>query len=237
MHGSTVFLIAFFTSVLTAGGTVYAIERFDVFHRQAAPVADTIVPNLLGFSEADARANVQASHLTLLVASREPSADAKPGSIVRQSIPAGQHVPREHPVSVVLAEELPKTPMVTGLSVPDATRLLEERGYKLQAGTPVANEKLPAGQILSQTPPAGTPLEKGKPISVEVSAGAEDVAVPKLVGQSVNNAKAALTKLGLEAEVRWVSLAETPTFVVLSQKPKPNEKVKRGAKIELTANQ
>jgi hypothetical protein len=37
--------------------------------------------------------------------------------------------------------------------------------------------------------------------------------------------------------VRWVSLAETPTFIVLNQKPKPNEKVKPGTKIEVVANQ
>jgi len=238
MHGSTVFLIAFFTSVLTAGGTVYAIERFDVFHKQPPPpVAETVVPNLIGFSEADARANAQATHITLLVASHEPSAEAKPGSIVRQSIPAGQHIPREHPISVVVAEELPKIPAVTGLSVAEATKRLEEKGYKLQAGTPVASDSVPSGQIIGQTPPAETPLEKGKTVSVQVSAGAGEVAVPKLVGQPINNAKAALAKLGLEAEVRWVSLAETPTFVVLNQKPKPNEKVKPGTKIELTANQ
>jgi eukaryotic-like serine/threonine-protein kinase len=237
MHGSTVFLIAFFTALTTAAGTVYAIERFDILHKQAPPVADTIVPALHGFSEADARANAQASHITLLVASREPSADVKPGSIVRQSIPAGQHVPREHPVSVVLAEELPKLPAVTGLTLADATQRLEDKGYKLQAGAPLANATVPLGQIVSQTPPADTPLEKGKTVSVQVSAGAEEVAVPKLVGLSINNAKAELEKLGLESALRWVSLAETPTFVVLNQKPKPNEKVKPGTKIELTANQ
>jgi eukaryotic-like serine/threonine-protein kinase len=237
MHGSTVFLIAFFTSVFTAGGTVYAIDRFNILHHEAPPVPEAIVPDLRGFTEADARANAQASHITLLVASHEPSSDAKPGTIVRQSVPAGQHVPHEHPVSVVIADELPKVPSVTGLSVVDATKRLEEKGYKLQASAPVANATVPEGQIIAQAPPAETPAEKGKTVTVQVSAGAEDVAVPKVMGLSVKNAQAALEKLGLDADVHWVSLAETPTFVVLNQKPKPAEKVKPGTKVELTANQ
>jgi serine/threonine-protein kinase len=238
MHGSTVFLIAFFTSIFTAGGTVFAIDRLNILHKDApAPVAETVVPDLHGFTEADARANAQASHITLLVGSHEPSADVKPGTIIRQSIPAGQHVPKEHPVSVVLADELPKVPTVTGLSVVDATKRLEEKGYKLQAGAPVANATVPEGQIIAQDPPPETPADKGKTVTVQVSAGAAEVAVPKVMGLSVNNAKAALEKVGLEPNVRWVSLAETATFVVLNQNPKPNEKVKPGTKVDVTANQ
>lgn len=236
MHGSTVFLIAFFTSIATAFGTVYAIERADVFHRQAA-VVETVVPDLRGFSEADARANAQASHISLLIGGREASPDAKPGSVVRQSIPAGQHVPREHPVTIVIADELPKLPSVTGLSLADATKRLEEKGYKVQAGSPAPNPTVAAGMIVSQTPAADSPLEKGKTVSVEVSAGVGEVEVPKLIGLSLNNAKATVEKAGLVAEMRWVSLAETPTFVVLNQKPKASEKVKPGSKVELTANQ
>ena len=101
MHSSTAFLMAFFTSVATATCTVYAIERFNLLHKQEPAVVETVVPDLRGFSEADARTNTQASHLALLVASHEPSADAKPGTVIRQSVPAGQHVPREHPVSVI----------------------------------------------------------------------------------------------------------------------------------------
>lgn len=237
MHGSTVFLIAFFTSLVTALGSVYAVERFNVFHNQPVPVADTVVPDLRGFPEADARANAQASHITLLVGSREPSADTKPGSIIRQSIPAGQRVPRDHPMSVVIADELPKVPSVTGMTVADATKRLDDKGYKIQASAPIANATVPEGQIISQLPAADTPTEKGKAVTVQVSAGAEDVEVPKVMGLSVNNAKTALEKIGLEADVHWVSLAETPTFIVLNQKPKPKEKVKPGTKIEVTANQ
>ncbi len=238
MHGSTVFLIAFFTSIATAAGTVFAIEKFDLLHREPPAAApDAIVPDLRGFTEADARANAQASNITLLVASREPSSEVKPGSIIRQSIPAGQRVPQKHPMSVVLADELPKVPSVTGLSVVEASKRLEEKGYKLEASPPIAHATVAEGQIISQTPAGDTPTEKGKAVAVQVSSGPGEVTVPKVMGLSIPNAKTALEKLGLEAQVRWVSLAETPTYIVLNQKPKPNEKVKPGTKIEVVANQ
>jgi serine/threonine-protein kinase len=239
MHGSTVFLVAFLTSAVTATGTVYLVERNNLFNlrAEAAPVIETVVPDLKGFAEADARANAQASHITLIVQSKEPSPDAKPGSVIRQSIPAGQKVPRQHPVSVVLADELPKVPALKGLVLVEATKRAEERGYKLEAGGNVPDANVPEGRVASQTPDPEAALEKGKTISVQLSSGPGEGPIPKVIGLSVANAKKAIEKAGFEASVRWVSLAETPTYVVLNQKPPPNEKAKAGAKVEIVVNQ
>jgi len=139
-------------------------------------------------------------------------------------------------VSVVIADAPPKVPTLAGLTVADATKRAEEAGYKLLAAAPVADAKVPAGQIVRQSPDADTVLDKGKSISVDVSAGPGDVAVPKLAGFSVNKAKAELEKIGLEATFRWVSLAETATYVVLNQNPTPGGKVAPGSKVELVVN-
>ncbi len=236
MHASTAFLIAFFTSVATSAGTVYVVERFDLMKKQAAPVAESVVPDLKGLSETDARANAQSAKIVLLVGSREPSADAKPGAVVRQSTPAGQRVPQHHPVSVVLADALPKIPTVTGLTFADATKKLEALGYKVAQGAPVADLEAPAGQVVSQTPAADTEAEKGKAVTLVLSTGPGDVVVPKLAGFALAKAKTEIEKLGLKPVVRWVSLAETATYVVLNQKPVALEKVKPGAEVEIVVN-
>jgi serine/threonine-protein kinase len=236
MHASTAFLIAFFTSIATSAGTVYVVERFDLMKKPAVQVAETIVPDFKGLSETDARANAQSSKVVLLVASREPSADAKPGAVVRQSVPAGQRVPQQHAVSVVLAEELPKIPAVTGLTFADATKKLEGLGYKVAQGTPVADLQAPAGQVVSQTPAADAPGEKGKTVTLVLSTGPGDVVVPKLSGFALAKAKTEIEKLGLKPVIRWVSLAETATYVVLNQKPVALEKVKPGAEVEIVVN-
>jgi eukaryotic-like serine/threonine-protein kinase len=235
MHASTAFLIAFFTSVATSAGTVYVVERFNLMQKEVqAP--ESVVPDLRGLSEADARANAQLSKVVLLVGTREPSVEAKPGSVLRQSIPAGQRVPQQHPVSVVIAESLPKVPTVTGLTLADATKRLEELGYKIAQGETAADAQAPAGHVLRQDPAADSPAEKGKVVKVVLSTGPGEVVVPKLAGFSLAKAKTEIETLGLKPVVRWVSLAETATYVVLNQKPAANEKAKAGSDVEVVVN-
>jgi eukaryotic-like serine/threonine-protein kinase len=235
MHGSTVVLIAILTSAVTSVGSVYLVQRFDLFPKKVE-IVQTAVPDLKGLPEADARANAQAAKLALIVSSREPSGDVKAGSVIRQSIPAGQRVPHDHPVTVVIAEELPKVPVVTGMKLADAKALLAKQEYSLKVKGTVADAGAPEGTVVSQTPAAESGLAKGSTVSVELSAAAAEVDVPKLSGLSVKKAQEAVEKLGLTLEVRWVAMAETATFVVLNQKPPAGQKLKPGDKIEITVN-
>ena len=233
MHGSTVILVAFLTSAITTAGTVYVVERYGILPARAQAIPDSTVPDLHGMSESDARSNANAAHVSLFIASREPSSDAKPGTVLRQSFAPGQHVPRDHSVSVVVAEEVPKVPNVTNLTVVDATARLEQRGYTLQVGGTVPDVKVPLGSIVSQSPKADAVQAKGATVTVDVSSGPGDIEVPKLVGLGLAQAKTDLEKLGAKPDVRWVAMAETPTYVVLSQKPAPGVKVKPGSEIQL----
>jgi serine/threonine-protein kinase len=235
MHGSTVVLISILTSAVTSIGSVYLVQRFDVFPKKVE-VVQTTVPDLKGLPEADARANAQAAKLALIVSSREPSADVKAGSVIRQSIPAGQRVPHDHPVTVVLAEDLPKVPVVTGLKLEDAKALAEKQGYTLKVKGSVADAGAAEGTIVTQSPASESGLAKGGAIMVELQAAASEVEVPKLAGFSVKKAEEAVQKVGLTLQVRYVSLAETATFVVLSQRPPAGQKLKPGEKIEVTVN-
>ncbi len=232
--GPSVILTAFLTAVLAAAGTVYAIERYHLLPPRGPAVVEVVVPDLRGATENDARTNANAAHVSLFVASREPSTEAKPGTVLRQSMIAGQRVPRDFPLSVVLAEEVPKVPGVTGIAVADATQRLEKAGYQLQVTATVPHPTLAQSVIIEQSPKADTVQPKGGTVMVQVSAGPGDVELPKFVGVGVNQAKTDLEKLGLKPTVRWVAMAETPTNVVLSQKPAAGEKVKPGTEIQLT---
>lgn len=235
MHGSTAFLIAFLTSALTATGTVYVIQRYKILPDASASRAEAVVPSLVGLSEADARENAKTAHLSLFVAAREPSKE-KAGSVLRQSIPPGQRVPEEHPVNVVLSAGFTKVPSVTGATVADATARITAAGYRLEVGEKVPSPTVAEGSVIDQTPPAESELEPGGVIKVRVSAGNPEVLAPKLVGLGVKTAQTEIEKLGLKPVVRWVSLAETQAFIVLSQKPPPGEKLKPGADVEIVAN-
>jgi len=235
MHGSSVFLIALLTSVASAAGTVYFIQRYNVIPPRVQAAPEAVVPDLRGVTENDARVNLSAAHLGLFVASRETSAETKANTVLRQSIAPGLHVPRDSAISVVLAEEVPKVPGVVGVSLGEATQRVEQRGFRLQVGGTMPSADAGPGLILDQSPKAETAQPKGATVIVQVSSGSGDVEMPKLLNQGINQAKTDLEKLGLKVNIRWVALAETPTYIVLNQKPAPGEKVKPGGEVTLTA--
>jgi serine/threonine-protein kinase len=237
MHGSTVFLIAFFTSILTTIGTAYVVERFDVFGAFQEQPELAEVPDLRGLTEADARENSKVQRFSLLIKGRVPSTEGKPGTVIGQSVAAGQKIPVGHPIAVTIAEEMPTAPAVIGLTVEEATTRLHALGFEVEVGEPVADATVAEGKIVTQQPAAGAALEKKGKVTVSPSSGPGEIEVPKVVGLSLNKAKTELEKAGLKVgPVRWVSIAETATFVVLNQKPEPAKKVKADTEIQLTAN-
>jgi serine/threonine-protein kinase len=235
MHGSSVFLLALLTSVASAAGTVYFIERYNVIPPRVQAAPEAIVPDLRGVGEADARVNATGAHLTLFVASREPNAEAKANTVLRQSLAPGQHAPRDSAISVVLSEDVPKVPAVVGVTLGEATQRVEQRGFHIQVGATMPSPDAGPGLILDQTPKPDTAQPKGSTVIVQVSSGAGDIEMPKLVNVGINQAKTDLEKLGLKVAIRWVAMAETPTYVVLYQKPAPGEKLKPGGEVTLTA--
>ncbi|HEX6767024.1 MAG TPA: PASTA domain-containing protein, partial [Polyangiaceae bacterium] len=100
----------------------------------------------------------------------------------------------------------------------------------------VADAGAPEGTVVTQTPASESGLAKGGAVVVELQAAASEVDVPKLSGFAVKKAQETVEKLGLTLDVRWVSMAETATYVVLNQKPAPGQKLKPGDKVEITVN-
>jgi serine/threonine-protein kinase len=237
MRAFTVFFVAFLTALPTAAGTVYVIERYGVLpRRQPVPVVqEAVIPDLGGLSEEDARRVAKSVQLTLNVLGRESSTEVKPGAVIRQSIPVGHRVPKNHAIDVVVAETLPKVPSVLGLSMTDATAALQKAGFSIKEGGAIADATLPHGTVLDQSPKADTDSPKGSVVTVQVSSGPEDVEIPKLGGLPIAKAQADLQKLGLKPVVLWAELAETQCYVVLNQKPLPGKKVKPGTEVQLTA--
>ncbi|HEU5076348.1 MAG TPA: PASTA domain-containing protein [Polyangiaceae bacterium] len=224
------------TSALTAAGTVYVLQHYDVMRGEGKQTDTVPVPQFQGLSEADARKNAEVARVAILVAGRESSDKEPEGTVLRQSIPPGQQVPPNHPVSVVLAREQVSVPELKGLTVADATLKLKEKGYELAAGESVPSVDVEAGKIIEQDPAAGSELARGQRVTVKTSSGAAEVEAPNLVGMTHEQAKAKAESLGLEAKFTWVSLAETPSYRVISQKPAPATKLKPKDALNLVVN-
>lgn len=232
MDGPAVLLLALVTSAATAAGTVYVVERYNIISRPAV-VTESAMPDLRGQAETDARLTAAGARVSVFVAAREPNAEAKPGTVVRQSVAPGHLAAIDSPVSVVLAED--RLPNVVNSPLAEAIAKLEASGYSVHVGAPAPDPKVPEGVILRQLPKADVPYAKPGIVIIQASAGPGDVELPKLLGMGITAAKTKLEDLGLKAVVRWVAMAETPTNVVLNQSPAPEKKVKPGSEVTLTA--
>ncbi|MFF8672360.1 Stk1 family PASTA domain-containing Ser/Thr kinase [Streptomyces sp. NPDC015242] len=90
------------------------------------------------------------------------------------------------------------------------------------------------GNVCSQNPTAGTDVKKGDTIELVVSTGAPKVAVPSVVGQSLDDARAKLEGDKYEFEVKTKSRVSTEDpGTVLEQDPELGAEVEKGSTITL----
>ncbi|MFJ2925137.1 Stk1 family PASTA domain-containing Ser/Thr kinase [Streptomyces massasporeus] len=91
------------------------------------------------------------------------------------------------------------------------------------------------GKVCSQDPKAGVEVNKGDTINLVVSTGAPKVAVPSVVGDQLDDAKATLEgdKYEFVVETKSKESSEEPG-TVLEQNPELGEEVEKGSTITLT---
>ncbi|HEX9638778.1 MAG TPA: PASTA domain-containing protein [Acidobacteriota bacterium] len=114
------------------------------------------------------------------------------------------------------------------LTVPDLRRLAPEQararlralGLDLQVAAEVHSDSVPRGQIVVHEPEAGAPLKPGRAVRVQVSRGAARLQVPRLVGESLRQARLVLTHSGLKlGDIAQVHSPNRPAGTVLAQEP------------------
>ncbi|EFL33439.1 serine/threonine protein kinase [Streptomyces viridochromogenes DSM 40736] len=125
-------------------------------------------------------------------------------------------------------------PNLVGETVATARQLAKNSDLKLSTtNKPCENQS--KGKICDQDPNAGVKVKKGDTINLVVSTGAPKVAVPSVVGDSLQDAKATLTgdKYQFEVKTESKESAEDPG-TVLEQNPTLGEEVEKGSTITLT---
>ncbi|MGV9920739.1 Stk1 family PASTA domain-containing Ser/Thr kinase [Streptomyces cellulosae] len=125
-------------------------------------------------------------------------------------------------------------PNFVGESKADAQKRADNTDLKLSF-TEKPCENQTKGNICEQDPEAGTKVEKGDTISLVVSTGAPKVAVPSVVGDKIEDAKAELEgdKYQFVVETKEEVSGEEPGTVI-DQDPDLGEEVEKGTTVTLT---
>jgi eukaryotic-like serine/threonine-protein kinase len=157
------------------------------------------------------------------------------GSVVGFAPPAGTALKRDQPVTVTVSKgHAPvAVPNVVGLSPEDASKNLQQLGFRVNRGADGRSADVAAGQVMAVSPaPAAGPIAYGSTVTITVSAGVPQVTVPDVRGKKVDDARQLLTDAGLEVSVQ--------TFItgrrVIQQSIDPGKVVDQGTTVTLLAS-
>jgi eukaryotic-like serine/threonine-protein kinase len=115
-----------------------------------------------------------------------------------------------------------KVPNLAGLTLTEASKQTRSLGLRLNLENRFYSPNTPPGHILAQSPAPGTTVRHQWIVRVTESLGAQQVAIPDLLGQSERTATINIRRLGLElgAIARVASPGEPG--IVIAQTPNPN---------------
>jgi beta-lactam-binding protein with PASTA domain/predicted Ser/Thr protein kinase len=137
-------------------------------------------------------------------------------------------------LSVSSGPAIRAVPSVAGLDEAEATKRLENVGFKVNVMHQFS-KSVPRGSVIGTSPPAGTQLSTLQPVTVLVSRGANTVLVPNVVGLNDQAALAALSNAGLSGTEVQKDSTE-PAGKVLNQSPGAGKRVARGSQVTIFAS-
>jgi beta-lactam-binding protein with PASTA domain len=124
-------------------------------------------------------------------------------------------------------------PAVEGQTQRQAQRALERAGFEVDVRRE-PSEDVRRGRVIETSPAQGSRAERGSTVTLTVSDGPEQVAVPDVVGESREEASDTLRDAGLEVSVERRESDEEEPGTVLEQSPAAGEEVDRGSRVTLT---
>jgi beta-lactam-binding protein with PASTA domain len=224
-------------SGLAAGGSVNLVVS-------AGPngVPKISTPNTVGLTQADAEAAITTSGLILGVENNINSDTVPVGEVISQNPVSGAQVVANTPVDLVISSGPGATtsvsvPNVVGDTQAAAASAITAVGLVVGTITNVSSNTVPIGDVISQSPVAGTSVTVGSAVDLVISSGPALIAVPNVVGLTQTSASTAITNAGLV--VGTVSLVCSRTVaagIVISESPVAGTLVAAGSTVNLVVS-
>lgn len=196
------------------------------------------MPNLVGMTPEKAEVALEELNLKMEIGESVTSDEVEKGEIAAQNPPKGEKVEKGDTITVMLSSGKPTglVPQLVGTTFvkENVEAILQANNYNL-GGVSYEESDAPEGQIINQDPGAGTEAEKGTIVNITVSKGTDKVAVPKLIGLTIDEARAEIEKAGFT--FGNPSYEESTVYaknIVMGANYSEGEKVQKGATINLT---
>jgi beta-lactam-binding protein with PASTA domain len=229
-------------SALPAGGTV--ILRIAAAPGPEPPAADTkvTVPDVVGQSIDRARSMLRDEGLEAGPVEKRPTGEAKEGTVIAQTPPAGTRLSGGKQVRLVVAvkppgPELVTVPNVVKQPLERAAQMLNDAGLQLGGEDHQPTDQARPGTVLDQKIKGDARVKRGTRVDLIVAAKPPEpqwVTVPAVVGRPLGQAVSILNHAGLQlgAEDHRPTAQASPGTVI-DQKPKGNAQAARGSRVDL----
>ena len=179
----------------SAGARVKHGERVTLI-TSLGPILVT-VPNVTGQSVANAEQALSAAGLSFAKPTYQAST-VQAGIVISTSPTPYQQWAKNKPVRLIVSAGPPLPNFVGGL-LTAAQSAASAGGYTIAPQT-LASSSQPPNTIVSQSPAAGTPISPGEIVTVTVSPGPPQVAVPDVTGMSAQQAIQTLRGAGFQVQ-------------------------------------
>ena len=176
--------------MLIAAGAAYALTRPE----------KVIVPSVTGQQAQTATQILETAGFQVQTATVQR--DAPVNTVIEQDPLGGEKATKGATIllSVSGGPGIAAVPPVIGLSAKDATLKLQRAGFQAVAKQTFSKD-VAAGQVIGTDPTAGVQLSRGLPVTLLISKGANQVAVPDVVGLTRDSARASLRDAKLVPEI------------------------------------
>ena len=127
-----------------------------------------------------------------------------------------------------------RAPDLTGQDVVTAIETVTQQGLQLKVERREPHATLPRDTVISQPPPAGSGIKKGRPVRIIVSQGPNETQTPNLVGEHMRKAEIAIRQAGFfpgALSRAWSD--DIQRYVVIAQDPKAGSPLAKGGKISM----
>ena len=189
------------------------------------------VPSTAGLSRKDAEAKLKDAGFNPQV-EQAYSKRVEAGSVINSSPAGGTTLTRGSAVTIVVSrgQKLVKVPVLVGVTRSVAVQRIRGRGL-----VPLVSEEessAPSGEVISQSPDAGSELGPGSSVSIVVSEGKEQAKVPNVIGKLRREGVEEVRAAGLEPTVEERETdVQSQVGRVIDQFPPPGSEAEPGAAV------
>jgi len=137
-------------------------------------------------------------------------------------------------IALLLRQEEVRVPDLAGQDIVTVIEVVGQQGLQLKVDRREPSQTIPRDAVVSQIPPPGTGLKKGRAVRVVVSQGPSELLAPRLTGEQYRKAEILLRQGGLLSfDVARVWSDAVERDLVIAQDPPAGTPLERGGRVSL----